>query len=78
MGMVAVYVSLGVLVAAIKVELFEQVRRDSRRGGLSVRVLAAKYGVYPGLVREALAGLSRPCGRCRSGGWRGWLAGCAP
>ena len=52
--MVAVHVSLGVLVAATKVELFEQVRRDSRRGGLSVRALAAKYGVHPGLVREAL------------------------
>ena len=46
--MVAVHVSLGVLVAATKVELFEQVRRDSRRGGLSVRALAAKYGYTRG------------------------------
>lgn len=40
--------------AATKVELFEQVRRDSWHGGLSVRALAAKYGVHRRLVREAL------------------------
>jgi transposase len=42
-------------VAATKVELFEQIRRDSWHGGLSVRALAAKYGVHRRLVREALA-----------------------
>jgi transposase len=41
-------------VAATKVELFEQIRRDSWHGGLSVRALAAKYGVHRRLVREAL------------------------
>jgi transposase len=41
-------------VAASKVELFELIRRDSWHGGLSVRALAAKYGVHRRLVREAL------------------------
>ena len=40
--------------AATKVELFERIRRDSWRGGLSVRALAGKYGVHRRLVREAL------------------------
>ena len=44
----------GLLMAATKVELFEQIRRDSWHGGLSVRALAAKYGVHRRLVREAL------------------------
>ena len=39
--------------AASKVELFELIR-DSWHGGLSVRVLAGKYGVHRRLVREAL------------------------
>jgi hypothetical protein len=39
--MVAVHVNLKVLAAATKVELFDQVRHDSRRGGLSMRALAA-------------------------------------
>ena len=39
---------------ATKVELFEQIRRDSWREGLSVRALAKKYGVHRRLVREAL------------------------
>ena len=34
--------------------LFELIRRDSWHGGLSVRALAAKYGVHRRLVREAL------------------------
>jgi transposase len=41
-------------VAATKVELFERIRRDSWREGLSVRALARKYGVHRRLVREAL------------------------
>jgi transposase len=41
-------------VAASKVELFERIRRDSWREGLSVRALARKYGVHRRLVREAL------------------------
>jgi transposase len=40
--------------AATKVELFELIRRDSWREGLSVRALARKYGVHRRLVREAL------------------------
>jgi transposase len=41
-------------VASTKAELFEQIRRDSWREGLSVRALARKYGVHRRLVREAL------------------------
>jgi transposase len=42
-------------VAATKVELFDRIRHDSWREGLSVRALARKYGVHRRLVREALA-----------------------
>jgi len=41
-------------VAATKVELFDRIRHDSWREGLSVRALARKYGVHRRLVREAL------------------------
>jgi transposase len=41
-------------VAATKAELFERIRHDSWREGLSVRALARKYGVHRRLVREAL------------------------
>ncbi|HEY9242617.1 MAG TPA: hypothetical protein VIP48_11575 [Streptosporangiaceae bacterium] len=40
--------------AATKAELFERIRRDSWREGLSVRALARRYGVPRRLVREAL------------------------
>ena len=40
--------------AATKAELFERIRRDSWREGLSVRALSRKYGVHRRLVREAL------------------------
>ena len=40
--------------AATKVELFDRIRHDSWREGLSVRALARKYGVHRRLVREAL------------------------
>jgi transposase len=41
-------------VAATKVDLFDRIRHDSWREGLSVRALARKYGVHRRLVREAL------------------------
>jgi hypothetical protein len=41
-------------VAAAKAELFERIRGDSWREGLSVRALARRYGVHRRLVREAL------------------------
>jgi transposase-like protein len=41
-------------VAATKAELFERIRRDSWREGLSIRALARRYGVHQRLVREAL------------------------
>src|SRR5947209_6878911 len=37
-----------------RVELFEQIRRDGEREGLSKRALAAKYGVHRRTVRQAL------------------------
>ena len=40
--------------AATKAELFERIRRDSWREGLSVRALARRHGVHRRLVREAL------------------------
>jgi transposase len=41
-------------VAPTKAELFERIRRDSWREGMSVRALARNYGVHRRLVREAL------------------------
>jgi hypothetical protein len=36
-------------------ELFEQIRRDRDREGLSTRALAARHGVHRRAVRQALA-----------------------
>ena len=38
-----------------RVELFEQIRRDRDREGLSIRALAARHGVHRRAVRQALA-----------------------
>ena len=38
-----------------RVELFEQIRRDHDREGLSVRALAERHGVHRRAVRQALA-----------------------
>ena len=38
-----------------RMELFEQIRRDRDREGLSTRALAVKYGVHRRAVRQALA-----------------------
>jgi transposase len=38
-----------------KVELFEQIRRDRDREGLSIRELAGRHGVHRRTVRQALA-----------------------
>jgi len=51
-----------------RVELFEQIRRDHDREGLSKRALAARYGVHRRTVRQALesavpAARKRPEGR---------------
>jgi hypothetical protein len=37
------------------VELFERIRRDRKREGLSIRELARRYGVHRRTVRQALA-----------------------
>ena len=59
-------------VAATKVELFERIRRDSWREGLSVRALARKYGVHRRLVREALTSAEPAARKTPSGGRRNW------
>jgi transposase len=44
-------------------ELFEQIRRDRDREGLSTRALAVKYGVHRRAVRQALASPVSPVKR---------------
>jgi transposase len=51
-----------------RVELFERIRRDREREGLSIRVLACRHGVHRRTVRQALASpwpppRKRPAGR---------------
>jgi transcriptional regulator with XRE-family HTH domain len=51
-----------------RVELFEQIRRDRDREGLSIRELARRHGVHRRAVRQALASplppeRKRPAGR---------------
>jgi transposase len=46
-----------------RVELFEQIRRDRDRDGLSIRALAAKYGVHRRAVRQALVSSVPPAQR---------------
>lgn len=43
-----------------RVELFEQIRRDREREGLSIRALAARHGVHRRAVRQALASALPP------------------
>lgn len=43
-----------------RVELFEAIRRDERREGLSVRALAERHGVHRRTVRTALAAATPP------------------
>jgi transposase len=45
------------------VELFEQIRRDRDREGLSIRALAARHGVHRRAVRQALASPLPPAKR---------------
>ena len=46
-----------------RVELFEQIRRDRDRDGLSIRALAAKHGVHRRAVRQALESAVPPAKR---------------
>jgi len=65
--------------------LFEQIRRDRDREGLSIRALAARHGVHRRAVRQALASPLPPARRAparrpapKLGAYRGlideWLA----
>src|SRR3954452_7459910 len=46
-----------------RVELFEQIRRDRDREGLSIRALVARHGVHRRAVRQALASAVPPAKR---------------
>ena len=46
-----------------RVELFEQIRRDRDREGLSIRALAERHGVHRRAVRQALASPVPPAKR---------------
>lgn len=46
--------------ARSRVEVFEQIRRDRRVEGLSIRELAARHGVHRRTVRQALASALPP------------------
>jgi len=43
-----------------RVELFEQIRRDREREGLSIRELARRHGVHRRTVHQALASALPP------------------
>lgn len=43
-----------------RVELYEQIRRDSRELGLSIRALAVRHRVHRRVVRQALASAVPP------------------
>jgi transposase len=49
-----------------RVELFEQIRRDRDREGLSIRALAARHGVHRRAVRQALVSPLPPAKRTPS------------
>jgi transposase len=49
-----------------RVELFEQIRRDRDREGLSIRALACRHGVHRRAVRQALASPLPPAKRSPS------------
>src|ERR1035441_7685964 len=51
-----------------RMELFEQIRRDRDREGLSIRALAERHGVHRRAVRQALASPVPPVKRAAA--WR--------
>jgi transcriptional regulator with XRE-family HTH domain len=53
-----------------RVELFEQIRRDREREGLSIRALAERHGVHRRAVRQALASALPPAKRRPAAIWR--------
>jgi hypothetical protein len=55
-----VFVGVEVAVARSRVELFEQIRRDRRVEGLSIRELAERHRVHRRTVRQALASALPP------------------
>lgn len=48
-----------------RVQLFEAIRRDARREGLSIRKLAERHGVHRRTVRAALASAVPPARKTR-------------
>jgi len=48
----------------LKVELFEQIRRQYEFGGSSIRATAKKFGVHRRLVRQALSDAVPPARKC--------------
>ncbi len=50
-----------------RVELFEQIRRDRERDGLSIRALAERHGVHRRAVRQALESPLPPGRRAATG-----------
>jgi transposase len=50
-----------------RVELFERIRRDREREGLSIRELARRHGVHRRAVRQALASAWPPPRKCPEG-----------
>ena len=62
-----------------KVEVFEQIRLARRDDGLSIRALAARFGVHRRDVRAALLSPFPPPSQRRvrsapvSGEWRSWI-----
>ncbi len=55
-----------------RVELFEQIRRDREREGLSIRELARRHGVHRRAVRQALAAALPPPRKQRHTAKRIW------
>jgi transposase len=59
-----------------RVELFEQIRRDHDREGLSIRELARRHGVHRRTVREALESAVPRARKCPEGRPAPALGGC--
>src|SRR5664280_2810536 len=59
---VSVYADGEVSQVGSRVELFEEIRRDRRTEGLSIRELAERHMVHRRLERQRLASVAKPSG----------------